>query len=109
RWRKPVGQSERTERVGSGEDGKAIGLEAPELLILSQIVEMLHQCGKPALVEPHSLHLFARLFCQVPEFDAARVRILGQWRGLQVDRDTGICPDVVQSLEFGPGGQVDMK
>ncbi|NCC27852.1 MAG: hypothetical protein EOM22_06815 [Gammaproteobacteria bacterium] len=67
--------------VRRGEDGQAMRLEAPELVVLDEIVQLLDQVVDAPLVRSCRLQLTQRILGQILEQDAIRVRFGADRRG----------------------------
>ena len=74
-----------------GQDRQAAGLEAPELVVVDQVVQMLGQLGAAPLVGAGLLQLPRRLAGEVLQFDPVSGGVLGERCGRQEDGDPDIA------------------
>src|SRR5262245_19357001 len=68
-WGEMVGEPKGPEAVGGGKGGEAVGLEAPELLVTGEGIELFHQGREASFVEMRRDQFFARPAGKITQFD----------------------------------------
>src|SRR5215469_13553560 len=84
---KRIGQAKRPQILRGNKDRQAVGLEAPELVVIDEIVELLGDGGAVPLVSSGRLQLFRGASRKVLQFDGVALRLRGHRCCAQVDRD----------------------
>jgi hypothetical protein len=105
----PVRKTKRACTLRRREDGEAVGLEPPELIVVGKVIDRLPDRRDRALVDvcrPQLLKAGAR---EVPQLDAVLLRLLRDRGGGQVDRDAARRTHRDQMLDVRAGRDVDVK
>ncbi len=103
------GEAECAHAVRRRQDAEAVGLVAPEAVVLPECGELGLQCGPAPLVEADGVQLCQCGLDEVGKGDAACLHVLCLGRGGEVDRHAGIGAGTMQRLDLRQGGDVDMK
>jgi hypothetical protein len=99
--RQRIGDAEGPHAVRSRQYREAARLESPELLVVDEVVEMLHERGDATLVGLGGLELMHGLLGEVLQFDPLCRGFLADRRGRQIDRDTDVAAVGREGLEIG--------
>src|SRR5215469_15125328 len=83
---KRIGQAKRRQILRGNKDRQAMGLKAPELVVIDKIVELLGDSGAAPLVDSGRLQLFRGASCEVLELDSVALRLRSDRCCAQVDR-----------------------
>ena len=94
---KRIGQAKRPQVLRGNKDRQAMGLEAPELMVIDEIVELLGDRGAAPLVDSGRLQLFRGASREVLQLDGVALRLRGHRCCAQVDRDTTLAAKGGQS------------
>ena len=105
----PVGQPIGADIFRRGEDGQAMGLEAPEFIVCANVLDMLLHSRDRLLVDGSRLGLFQRVLEQIAELDPACLHILRHRRGRQITRNGKLRPDLVKLRNVPGGGDIQIK
>ena len=90
-------------------DRQAVGLVAPEVIVVDEVVQLLREGSDPALVGVCRLELIDGLLGQVLEQDAVRVGLQGHRRGGQKNGHAHVPPPVGEIGEIVGGGDVEVE
>ena len=96
---KRIGQAKRPQILRGNKDRQAMGLEAPELVVIDEIVELLGDGDAAPLVSSSRLQLFRRTSREVLQLDGVSLRLRGHRCCAQVDRDTTLTAKGGQSRD----------
>jgi len=70
---------------------------------------VIHERGDATLVGVCCLELAQGLLREIPQFDPITRRLLADWRGGQINRDTDVVAVGRQRLQIGYTGDVNIK
>ena len=105
-----VGQAVGLETTRAGEDGQAVGLVDPELVVvLGQVGQVGLDVGHSVGIGAGRLELLDRLTGQVTQHQSITVGLLGDPVGRKVDRDTVVGGGRQQLLELFSGGNISVQ
>ena len=96
---KRIGQAKCPQVLRGNKDRQAMGLEAPELVVIDEIVQLLGDCGATPLVSSGRLQLFRGASREVLQLDGVALRLRGHRCCAQVDRDATLAAKGGQSRD----------